>query len=115
MEWLRFVVPPAYLVVMGVYFYLWKEDAADRPFGLVLFIVLLLVHVAVGAAIGAWWAVALPFAAILVAVPFGYGEGVGQEAPIWLYYGYVLALPAAVVVALGVGARKLVSRRPQLE
>jgi len=38
MEWLRFIVPPAYLLVMGVYFYLWKEDAADRPFGLVLFI-----------------------------------------------------------------------------
>jgi hypothetical protein len=113
-EWLRFFVPPAYLTLMGAYFYLWKEDAADRPFGIVLFVGLLLVHVAVGAGIGAWWAVALPFLAILVAIPFGYGEGVGQEAPIWLYYGYVLALPAAVVVAVGVGARKLVSR-PQLE
>lgn len=111
MAWLKYLVPPAYLTLMGVYFYLWKEDAVDRPFGLVLFVALIVVHVPVGAAIGAWWAVALPFAAILVAVPFGYGEGLGQEAPIWLYYGFLLAGPAAVVVAVGVGARKLASRR----
>ena len=111
MEWLKFLVPPAYLTLMGVYFYLWKEDATDRPFGIVLFVGLIVVHVPVGAAIGAWWAVALPFVAILVAVPFGYGEGLGQEAPIWIYYGFTMSVPAAAVVALGVGARKLISRR----
>jgi hypothetical protein len=49
--------------------------------------------------------------AILVAVPFGYGEGIGQEAPIWLYYGFVLSIPAAALVAAGVGGRKIRARR----
>ncbi len=68
-------------------------------------------QIATGLAIARWWALALPFAAIVVAVPFGYGEGVGQEAPIWLYYGFVFAVPAAVLVALGVSGRRRAARR----
>jgi hypothetical protein len=106
------VVPAVYLGLMALYFYRWKEDVAvDEPWGWASLAALALLQVAAGLAIAHWWSLALPFAAVVVAVPFGYGEGVGQEAPIWLYYGYLLAVPAAVLVALGVGARKLAVRR----
>ena len=105
-------VPVFYLVLMALYFYRWKEDiAVGEPWGWVWFAGLAILQIAAGLAIARWWSLALPFAAIVVAVPFGYGEGVGQEAPIWLYYGYVLAVPAAVLVTLGVGGRKLAVRR----
>jgi hypothetical protein len=102
----------AYLGAMSLYFLAWKEDVFfGEPLTWLVFAVLVLLNVAVGTAIGKWWAVALPFAAILFAVPFGYGEGVGQEAPIAFYYGYVMSLPAAVLTATGVGLRKLAARR----
>ena len=106
------VVPALYLVLMALYFFHWKEDVAvDEPWGLASFAGLAVLQIAAGLAIARWWSLALPLAAIVVAVPFGYGEGVGQEAPIWLYYGFLLAMPAAVLVALGVGGRKLAGRR----
>jgi len=105
-------VPALYLVLMALYFYRWKEDiAVSEPWGYVSVAGLAILQIAAGIAIARWWSLALPFAAIVVAIPFGYGEGVGQEAPIWLYYGYVLAVPAAVLVALGVGGRKLAVRQ----
>ena len=105
-------VPALYLVLMALYFYRWKEDiAVSEPWGWVSVAGLAILQIAAGIAIARWWSLALPFAAIVVAIPFGYGEGVGQEAPIWLYYGYVLAVPAAVLVALGVGGRKLAVRQ----
>lgn len=106
------VVPALYLVLMALYFFHWKEDVAvDEPWGWASFAGLAVLQIAAGLAIARWWSLALPFAAIVVAVPFGYGEGVGQEAPIWLYYGFLLAVPAAVLDALGVGGRKLAGRR----
>jgi hypothetical protein len=105
-------VPALYLVLMALYFYRWKEDVAvSEPWGWVSLAGLAILQIAAGIAIARWWSLALPFAAIVVAIPFGYGEGVGQEAPIWLYYGYVLAVPAAALVALGVGGRKLAVRQ----
>lgn len=101
-----------YFVAMGLYFAAWKEDVFfGEPLSWLVLAVLAFLNVAAGAAIGSWWAVALPFGAILVAVPFGYGEGVGQEAPIAFYYGYVMSLPAAVLTAAGVGLRRLAARR----
>jgi hypothetical protein len=101
-----------YLGAMSLYFAAWKEDVFfGEPLTWLTFVGLALLQVAVGATIGSWWAVALPFGAILVAVPFGYGEGVGQEAPIAFYYGYVMSVPAALLTALGVGLRRLVARR----
>ena len=106
------VVPAAYLGLMALYFYRWKEDiAVDEPWGWVSLAGLAVLQVVTGLATASWWSLALPFAAVVAAVPFGYGEGVGQEAPIWLYYGYILVVPSAVLVALGVGARRLAARR----
>ena len=102
----------AYLGAMSLYFLAWREDVFfGEPLTWLVFAVLALLHLTVGAAIGRWWAVALPFGAILVAAPFGYGEGVGQEAPIAFYYGYVMSVPASVLTAVGVGLRKLAARR----
>ena len=101
-----------YLVLMGAYFYAWKEEIAiGSSLGWALLIGLAGLQLAVGASVGAWSALALPFVAILVAVPFGYGEGIGQEAPIWLYYGFLMSVPAAILVAIGVGGRRLAARR----
>ena len=97
---------------MGVYFYGWKEDVVvAEPWGWLFLAGLALLQLATGFLIGSWWALALPFAAILLAVPFGYGEGVGQEAPIWTYCGFALAIPAAALVAAGAGGRKIWARR----
>jgi hypothetical protein len=103
-------VAAVYLILMGAYFYAWKEDIGSS-LGWALFVGLAALQLAAGASVGTWSAVALPFVAILVAVPFGYGEGIGQEAPIWLYYGFLLSVPAAILVAIGVGARKLAARQ----
>jgi hypothetical protein len=102
----------AYLVGMGLYFYAWKKDVVfEPPLDWLVFAGLGVFQLVIGAMIGRWWALALPFAAVLLAVPFGYGEGLGQEAPIWLYFGFLLSVPAAIIVSLGVGARRLLARR----
>jgi hypothetical protein len=109
---MRLVLAAVYLVLMGLYFYAWNEDvAADPPLDWALLAGLAALQLGVGAGVGAWWAVALPFAAILVAVPYGYGEGAGQEAPIWFYYAFIMSLPAAILAAIGVGGRRLAVRR----
>ena len=101
-----------YLGVMSLYFAAWKEDVFfGEPLTWLTLVGLVVLQVAAGATIGRWWAVALPFGAILVAVPFGYGEGVGQEAPLAFYYGYVMSVPAAILTAIGVGLRRLAARR----
>ena len=107
---MKIIAALVYLAVMGVYFHvLWKEDiwvSEPAAWGVLAF--LAAVHVAAGLTIGLW-AVLLPFAAVLVAVPAGYGEGAGQEAPIWFYYAFIMSIPAAGLVALGIGARWLLS------
>ena len=108
------IVPVAmlYFGLMAAYFYAWKEDlGTNEPLGWIVLIGVGALQLAAGAIAGGWWTLALPFAAIALAVPFGYGEGVGQEAPIWVYYGYLFAVPAAVLVAAGVGVRRLYERR----
>jgi hypothetical protein len=109
---MRALAAVVYLVVMGSYFYAWKEDVVvEPPFNWLAFAGIAVVQVVAGTWIGRLWAAALPFVAILVAVPFGYGEGVGQEAPIWLYYAFIMSLPAAFLVVVGVGIRRLLARR----
>ena len=108
----RLILAAGYLGLMGVYFYGWKEDVTvSEPWGWLALAGLAALQLAAGFALGSWRALGLPFAAILVAAPFGYGEGIGQEAPIWLYYGWILAIPAAALVAVGVGGRKIRARR----
>jgi hypothetical protein len=106
------VVALAYLAVMAAWVYVvWKPDAEPSGVaGAAFWVGLLGLQVGVGFAAGTWWAILLPVLLVPIAVPAGYGEGVGQEVPIWLYL--VLWLPVAVVlVAVGVGLRKLVERR----
>jgi DMSO/TMAO reductase YedYZ heme-binding membrane subunit len=71
---MKIIAALVYLAVMGVYFHvLWKEDiwvSEPAAWGVLAF--LAAVHVAAGLTIGLW-AVLLPFAAVLVAVPAGYG------------------------------------------
>jgi hypothetical protein len=106
------ILAAGYLGLMAVYFYGWKEDVTvGEPWGWLALAGLAVLQLATGFVIGSWRALGLPVAAILVAVPFGYGEGIGQEAPIWLYYGFVLSIPAAALVAAGVGGRKIRTRR----
>jgi hypothetical protein len=103
----------AYLAAMALYFYAYWNPGIELPewADWTLLAGLIGLQLALGLATGRWWAVALPLGAILLAIPAGYGEGVGQEAEIWLYYGYIMAVPGAVLVAVGVGARKLHDRR----
>jgi hypothetical protein len=105
-------VTTGYLATMAVYFALWKKDVTTgEPWGWLWLAAVGMLHLAAGLLVGRWWALLLPFAAILLAVPYGYGEGVGQEAPIWLYYGFIVAVPAALLVATGWGARRIRDRR----
>ena len=65
--------------------------------------------IGVGFAVGRWWALLLPYALVLVAVPAGFPPTEGREVlPIWLVQAW-LATPQAVFVLLGVIARKLPS------
>jgi hypothetical protein len=106
-------VAVVYLAVMALWFYgLWKPDLLSNDvLGWAATIVVAGVQAAAGFLGGRWWMVVLPLAAVLVAVPAGYGEGPGQEAPIWAYYAFLFAGPAVVLVAAGVGARRRRDRR----
>ncbi len=69
-----------YLGVMSLYFAAWKEDLFfGEPLTWPTFVGLVLLQVAAGATIGKWWAVALPFGAILVAVPLDTARAWGRK------------------------------------
>ena len=70
---------------------------------------LALVHVAAGAVIGRWWAVALPLVLPLLALPAGFSPRRGLEAPLWLVLAAVVPL-AAALTALGVGGSRVCAR-----
>jgi hypothetical protein len=60
-----------------------------------------------GYAIGRWWALLLPYALVLLAVPAGFPPG-GEREPlaIWLVQAW-LATPEALLMVPGILARKL--------
>ncbi len=64
---------------------------------------LALLHLATGAGVARWWALALPALAVLLAVPAGYPDsGRGEPWPIWM--GLALWSPVLVIlIAAGVG------------
>lgn len=67
---------------------------------------LVVLHIAAGAAIGRWWAIALPIAWALLSVPAG-----GYDTPVWIGIAFNLPffwLPATV---LGIALRKAVGHR----
>jgi hypothetical protein len=72
----------------------WAAD--DR-----LWPVLVILHVAVGAAIGRWWALALPVAWALLSMPAG-----GYDMPVWVGIAFNLPFYWLPATALGVSVRK---------
>ena len=102
----------AYLAAMTVWIYaVWNAGAQPRgALGHAFGIALVALHVGAGAGVGRWWALLLPALLVPVAVPAGFAPGAGQDDPIWM--DLVLEAPfAALLIALGVGARKLRVRR----
>lgn len=83
-----------------------NTSLGESDFGTVWLVGLGAVHVAAGFAIRRWWAVVLPGFAIALAVPAGLPPtDVGEPFPIW--FGLVLlAIPEALLVALGVFAAR---------
>ena len=65
---------------------------------------LFVLHAAAGAAIGRWWALALPIAWALLSVSAG-----GYDTPVWVVIAFNLPLYWLPAVALGVIARRIVA------
>jgi hypothetical protein len=63
---------------------------------------LVILHVAVGAAIGRWWALALPVAWALLSAPAG-----GYDTPVWIGIAFNLPFYWLPAIALGIAARKI--------
>jgi hypothetical protein len=66
-----------------------------------------LANLALGFATCRWFAAALPFLTVIIAVPLGYPTGIYHE-PLPVWFGVLLLAPvAAALVVLGVAARKI--------
>ena len=91
----------------AISYYVWGpwEGVDGRAHGWWAFAALALFHVAVGAAIARWWAVALPLAWALMSVGAG-----GYDTPVWIIVLFQAPFSWAPAVAIGVAARKLGSR-----
>jgi len=71
-----------------------------------LWTLLLVVHVAAGALIGRWWALALPVAWVVLSVPAD-----GYDMPVWVGIAFNLPLTWLPALVLGVAVRRAVERR----
>lgn len=102
-----------YLAAGAAFIYaLWNTlgfpDSTPAAVGLGLLVVA--ANACVGFAVGSWWALLLPYALVLVAVPAGFPPAEGREVlPIWLVQAW-LATFQAVFVLLGILAGKLGDR-----
>ena len=75
--------------------------------GVLILALLAVVHLATGAGVARWWAIALPAVAVLVAVPAGYPDANrGEPLPIWMGLAF-LAPVGALLIAMGVAAMRL--------
>jgi hypothetical protein len=111
-------VAAVFCALMTVYIYAWEHrpepDYSDEPenaFDVIVPVGALSLHVVTGFAIGRWWALALAFAPIVIAIPAGDYPGGWPELPVaftMLFQELYLGLPA---LAIGVLARRLVERR----
>jgi hypothetical protein len=100
----------AYLAVMAGVAAL--ADQGHPPFQSgARFASLALVQVLAGLLVARWWALALPLAALVVAVPFGDPETPPDaEVPVWLGLAFRVPLLIALV-AIGVFASRLLLAR----
>lgn len=110
----RSPAPPALLKAAGVGAFLGGSAAAiyapgtdNVELGLLGLAAVVLLHLGCGAAIGRWWAVLLPALVVLIAIP----SDSDPDVPFWGDYLFFLAVPAALLLGLGVLAGRIVRRR----
>lgn len=100
-----------YLALGCVFIYgVWnsKESFGEGNVAMAAIVLLLVaVHVGFGFAIGSWWALLLPFALALLAVPAGFPPS-GEREPFAIWHAQAwIAVPEAVVMIPGILARTL--------
>ena len=94
-----------------VYWILDRQVFFGRPAaGFAVLVVVGLLHVAAGLAIGRWWALLLPVAMVVLALPLGYPRtNRGEPFPVW--WGVLFWAPAFVVLlGLGIGVQRVRAR-----
>ena len=96
------------LMLVWVFWVLDRQVFFGEPRGdWIVLAALLAAHLAVGFAIGRWWALLLPFVVVFASIPLGHpSTNRGEPWPIW--WGLLAWVPlAAAFLALGVGFRRL--------
>jgi hypothetical protein len=105
----RAVAVAVYLVAGAALSYLvWGpwEGVDPRPFSWWVISLVLAFHVAVGAAVGRWWALALPVAWAVISIPAD-----GYDTPVATQIAFQTPFLWAPALAVGVAASKLARRR----
>jgi hypothetical protein len=104
------LIAAGYLAAIALWIYAIPRGGGTVETVVVLAAVLVL-HVLTGWGIGRWWALLLPVAAVLVAIPAGTPDVGYEPLPVWFGIAVFIAPPALVVVGLAVIARKAARRR----
>jgi hypothetical protein len=101
---MRYAVVLTYFLLMTAWIYGSADTGTDDTW---LAPLVILAQVALGFAVGRWWALFLPLALVAIAVPAGVPDSTGEEQfPLW--FGLMFAQLGAVPLALiGVFARRL--------
>ena len=100
---LRFPAAVGYLGLVAAWIYLGNQH---RLTAIVLLGLTGAATLAVGALIGRWWALAIPLAAIPIAVPANFDP----DFPTWFDVTLFFVPPAVFVMGAGVAARRLIER-----
>ncbi len=101
------IVSFAYLVATTTWVYVAPHSSSAA--GGALLATVLVIQFALGLFSGRWWTLLLPFLVVVFSMPLPDG----RDGPAW---GYLLLFgvpPAMVVIAVGVGARRLLRTRGQ--
>ena len=106
---LRWIYAALYLVAgAGSIYCVWNStELAGGSSSMLILVLIVGIHLAFGFAIGSWWALLLPFALVLLAVPAGYPPTDAREPlPIWFAQIYV-GIGEAVLMVPGIVVRRL--------
>jgi hypothetical protein len=106
---MRYGIAVGYLIVMTSWIY-WLNAGHSIEDSWWTVAPLAIVQIAVGYVIGRWWALLLPLALPVIALPAGYPESQYSEpAPLWfgMIYAAAFAIPFTLV---GVFARRVIQR-----
>jgi hypothetical protein len=82
--------------------------------GFAVLVILAVGHPLFGFLVGKWWAVFLPYAIVLLAIPAGYPPTGWEPLPIWYAQGFIATLEALLMVP-GIGLRKLRDAPPDTD